>query len=505
MSISCRVALPSAISLTISLTAALALSPVATHGQRAAATSPSVKGVWEPVSFGEDIDLKAVVFVTADVGWAAGDKGTIIHTKDAGAHWEAQLGGEPESADEPVKMLRFADEYHGWALKGRTLLRTVDGTSWEELGALPFDLAELSFQSPNDGVAAGTTGVGVSAHQLYRTSDGGRSWKRVGVCGLKATLGGMTRNVGCQVIRFHFPTASTGYFVAHTMCVGVGCDGPPIVGKTDDGGEHWTVGIGPGDPTLVGARDLYFVDERTGFVVGTDDKLYTTADGGETWKGVVATIAHRDALGFADPEVGWAFEEYKLSYTIDGGRRWSSRPHQFPTHPRAWSFPRRDRAYVVGDNGMVFRYGVMRAGAPIPASAIAAPAMPAIASTLDDEVETIGATVTELGAALGTGASSTTGPRVDKLGLALTAIATSLPSFLERYRNTNLLGAGLRMVTDLPAKYEDLRRAVTAFKGAQDKAAAEAALGQVSAAAQALQQATRTAFQRELPPAPSGS
>lgn len=56
---------------------------------------PTWKGAWEPVSFPEDTSLLAVVFVTAAVGWAAGEKGTLIHTKDGGRTWEAHLGGDP--------------------------------------------------------------------------------------------------------------------------------------------------------------------------------------------------------------------------------------------------------------------------------------------------------------------------------------------------------------------------------------------------------------------------
>ena len=67
------------------------------------------KGVFEPVSYTEDIDLHSVFFANGDVGWASGKSGTIIHTKDGGAKWTAQLGGDPGDKAEKITMLRFVD------------------------------------------------------------------------------------------------------------------------------------------------------------------------------------------------------------------------------------------------------------------------------------------------------------------------------------------------------------------------------------------------------------
>ncbi|MGH7717952.1 MAG: WD40/YVTN/BNR-like repeat-containing protein, partial [Gemmatimonadaceae bacterium] len=101
------------------------LAAPAAPGQLAAQANPGVataqpqlKGVWEPVSFSADIDLREVFFVTVDVGWVAGDKGTILHTKDGGRTWDAQLGGDPDAPGEKVELLRFVDERHGWAGQG---------------------------------------------------------------------------------------------------------------------------------------------------------------------------------------------------------------------------------------------------------------------------------------------------------------------------------------------------------------------------------------------------
>ncbi len=264
----------------------LALTPLlgaALSAQQPAAPAPTVKGVWEPVSFSESLEFREVVFVTVDKGWVAGGKGTIIHTKDAGATWTAQMGGDPQADEDPVKLLRFVDETHGWAVRDNRILRTEDGESWEDLGAAPQYIHELAMSSPTQGVAAGYLGMGRNPSTLLRTRDGGKTWSPVVQCSVKAMVGGVNKVFGCEVTRIQFVTEAVGYLVAKHQCAGAGCEPPPILGKTEDGGESWRFFVGPGDPEVVGATDLYFTDENTGVVRTTDGKLSRTTDGGATW------------------------------------------------------------------------------------------------------------------------------------------------------------------------------------------------------------------------------
>lgn len=487
---------------------------------------PTVKGIWEPVSFAVDLNLGEVVFVTVDRGWAAGDKGTIIHTRDGGATWTAQLGGDPEAAEGEVTLLRFVDEQHGWAAKDGRILRTADGESWEDLGAAPQYLHELAMSSPTDGVAAGYLGMGRNPSTLLKTRDGGRTWTPVTQCAAKAMVGGLARTFGCEVLRIQFVTAQVGFLVARHQCAGAGCAPPPILGRTEDGGDSWQFFVGPGDPEVVGANDLFFTDERTGIVRTTDGKLSRTTDGGATWTGLVAGVGPSGRLGFADPEVGWAVEEQKMSYTVDGGGRWNSRPYRFPASPRAWAFPRRDRAYVVGDHGMVFRYRVVPATEPVAASVQAAPVMPAFTSPIETEmpelatfVQDLTATVEQLpdsaaapettppagGFAQDTSAptpfvASCCGKPFSRVSAILASVLQSLPQFVSRFKNTNLLTAGLRMFVTLPGQLGDVQHAFTDFKRATDKPTAQAALARLGGAAAALHQSTRIALQKEVAP-----
>jgi photosystem II stability/assembly factor-like uncharacterized protein len=341
---------------------------------------PRFKGIWEPVSYPEDIYMTDVHFVSPDVGWVAsgrhGQGGMLLHTKDGGATWSVQLG-DHESKEGRFFGLHFLDERNGWALQDAgayeyKLLRTT-GESWEDAGLMKtqWGLRDYTFVSPNNGVyLEGNDNVS----RIMRTSDGGRTWQEVFQCETKLEVDGLTRDIKCALKSHHFPTASVGYAIGGAH----GAKRTLFVAKTENGGESWTLhsvpGVG-GDTEVYHEHEVHFIDENTGFVTTSGNRLYRTSDGGRTWTGVVAKPG--PVIRFADSAVGWSFSSNKtLNYTTDGGRRWNSRELPFPATVTAFSLPRPNRGYAVGEHGMVYRYRVIPATEPTPPKAFEGPVMP---------------------------------------------------------------------------------------------------------------------------------
>jgi photosystem II stability/assembly factor-like uncharacterized protein len=329
---------------------------------------PRYKGIWEAVNYSEDISLKSVYFASAQTGWVSGGTGkgggVILKTQDGGEHWGVQWGDPQGTADAPSSFL-FLDATHGWVRQGyNDLLHTTDGQTWVAGGKIDHYTADYVFTSEKNGVSIS------GGPAINRTADGGRNWKVVNQCSAKIQVDGLARNVECNWSKLHFPTATTGYAVAWIDHSDIG-----VVGKTNDGGATWVLrltDVGVGYPS-----DVFFFDANTGFMRRGNvytGQLNKTTDGGATWS--VGASIKGQRLWFPDPEVGWSFYGRELYFTTDGGQRWTSREFKFPVEPNAYSLPARDRAYVVGDHGMVYRYRVV----PVEYNAkgaLDAPAMPA--------------------------------------------------------------------------------------------------------------------------------
>ncbi|MFZ3326179.1 MAG: YCF48-related protein, partial [Methylocella sp.] len=114
--------------------------------------------------------LIGVHFADAQAGWAVGEEGTILATRDGGASWKAQQSGTGNR----LYGVHFADAQTGWAVgEGGTILATRDGgASWkaQQSGTGNF-LTGVHFADAQTGWAVGDGGT------ILATRDGGASWK----------------------------------------------------------------------------------------------------------------------------------------------------------------------------------------------------------------------------------------------------------------------------------------------------------------------------------------
>lgn len=349
------------------------------------------KGIFEPVSYQQDVNLTDAFFASGDEGWVTGEHGTILHTNDGGVHWEVQLGGNSKGAEHTIHSLRFLDARQGWAIQDdpARLLHTADGQKWEEVnGQFPSGTPALdyAFTSATHAILLGGNG-----DAFYVSNDGGAHWKQVMPCQLSVIAQGLSRNEYCKFVRLQMLSARTGYALARWSSPEAPNADSIAFFKTEDAGEHW-------DAIVTGLRDCcgpesFFNKTDHGVMLFNTGKTYVTSDGGKNWHSLLSARIEltsggpSPALRFADPEVGWVLghssnnrDAYRVCYSTDGGEHWkSSRDIPFPGGVMVdlkFAFPRRDRAYVIGPHGMIYRYRVVPASYAAP-KGLAGPLMPA--------------------------------------------------------------------------------------------------------------------------------
>ena len=485
----------------LSIALALLLCAPLAVAQKTKTTSGGGKAVWEPVNYPADLELSDVFFVTDQEGWVTGGKnilegGVILHTSDGGDHWDVQVG-DPESSEKPFHDLRFIDATHGWALQStgseERLLHTTDGTHWLAAGMI-HDRSDYQFTSDRDGVMAVRDSLSV-------THDGGRTWSPAYACHAQVEVNGLMLDSRCEFERLQFVTPQIGYAVGHDASV------PNLVfiARTDDGGQSWNLTTSP----VTGQTfDAFFIDERTGYIrTGKPEwgtaMLFKTEDAGATWQGLAGSPGKH--MSFADPEVGWGFDNTTVSFTHDGGGRWNSRDYKFPASVNAFSLPRRDRGYVVGNHGMIYRYHVVPVGYAAKGM-IDAPKLTPIDFSIPDQVQQLSVQAKSFqpliappnGAAP---AITTTGNITDPPAAAapvatqaaplpiettLNAVVAQAPAFVSRYRNLNLLMVGLQMVSGLPQQIADLKTSFGLVKTGADANVRAAAAADFSTKLQGL-------------------
>lgn len=243
-----------------------------------------------------------IVFVDSQLGFYANGLGRIFRTTDGGRHWEK--------------------------------VHDTPGTYFRALGML----------GAQNGLA-GNIGTdyfpGVTDNvPLYRTSDGGRTWRPIDDPVVKSMRG------VCAIDIVHEPFINAGE-LGHRSVVHVGgrVGGPAHLLRSLDGGATWSmIDLSAQAGMIV---DVKFFDAQRGLVFAATDAsiekanamILRTEDGGATW-----TEVYRSPRGFEitwkgafpTPEIGYAtIQSYDpdpaksqryVAKTTDGGRTWVEKP-----------------------------------------------------------------------------------------------------------------------------------------------------------------------------------
>jgi photosystem II stability/assembly factor-like uncharacterized protein len=364
--------------------------PKATTPEPAIATPPVAEALadvaisndnWKIVrrSAETDKNLRAIYFVDAITGWAAGDAGAVYRTTDGGRSWKPLLSGVPAN----INHIHFVDWNHGWMLgetnsrddESSTLvfMTTNGGKTWSSK-PLPNALS-LHFTDPKNGWAVGKNAT------LLKTTDGGNEWKPVD--SMEKLIGlpveSTSYNYGFRDIQF--TDAQHGWLIGNFY--GRARNNIGGVFTTDDGGVSWKrvpitiqTQFSSGRFTPGVYHSVKFTDVNTGSVTGEmydgEGRFFFvlhTRDGGKTWEQFRTPSRATHSTQFLDLANGWtaAFApreggaeavvyDTTLMRTDNGGMSWRNDFIAKGRRIRGVFFLSPTKGWAVGDRGMILRY-----------------------------------------------------------------------------------------------------------------------------------------------------
>jgi hypothetical protein len=261
-------------------------------------------------------------FVTPSLGWAVvvdysalTTRFFIFHTTDGAAHWYKQYVGKAKG-DRPY--LHFFDAGNGFAYVGFSY-RTVDGGAHWQPVRVPGSQPYVSFATPTDGWAQSAR---AGAQRIYRTADGGVSWKEAGAAPVA-------------------PGSVLPVLEPQTSTFNLGCEGwvgasainsPAIVFATADCGATWQpiallANDIPGSRyqtavrLIAGSLVIAFVSDGSGHVLGA----FETSGAADSWRGVPlpTALSAPEAVSFADPDHWWILGAGAVYTSENGGVLWT--------------------------------------------------------------------------------------------------------------------------------------------------------------------------------------
>ncbi|MFG2332976.1 WD40/YVTN/BNR-like repeat-containing protein [Streptomyces sp. NPDC048604] len=287
---------------------------------------------WQLTQTGTDARFRGLAAVSRDTAWAAGSKGVVLRTTDAGRTW--QDVSPPGAAELQFRDVEAFDARRAVVLaigegEASRVLRTEDGgTTWTESfrNTDPRAFYDcMTFFDRRHGLAMSDPVDG--RFRILATRDGGRSWQVLPDAGMPAALpgeAGFAAGGQCLV--------SAG---PKDVWLATGGAASARVLHSGDRGLTWTVaesGIPAGDPAR-GVFALAFRDRAHGLAVGGDYRpdqpseraAAVTGDGGRSWRAAatpppayrsgVAWLPHSRSAALAVGPTG-------TDLTTDGGRTW---------------------------------------------------------------------------------------------------------------------------------------------------------------------------------------
>ncbi|MDY6857502.1 MAG: YCF48-related protein [Thermodesulfobacteriota bacterium] len=260
--------------------------------------------------------LNAVHLVDGKVGFAVGNRGTILRTTNGGISWELLSCRTTRH----LYGVHFYDKNVGIAVGSRgTIIRTMDGgEDWSRVVPYQYTVDPLTlrgvFLSDSEsavvvgGLQIGENGLYGEQGLILLTDDGGRTWE---ACPRSKELDGLNavdfiNGLGFAVGGLSYYNLYDGLYVMSSIIV-----------KTDNGGKTWIQMQSPLEnpvsriqPWSNPVWDVCFCDSLHGIIIGGPGiPPFFTDDGGASWNTSQPNTPHHTnwySVCFADDKTAVA-------------------------------------------------------------------------------------------------------------------------------------------------------------------------------------------------------
>jgi photosystem II stability/assembly factor-like uncharacterized protein len=250
----------------------------------------------------------------------------VARTTDGGATWTNLSANCPSGMNYSSFWVNATT---GYLSVNKDVYKSTDaGNSWTKVGsALYATITAMCFTDVNTGYLVGNNDL-----TSYKTTDGGVTWKAMG------TL--------FETKSMRFANATKGY-----AC------GSYNVGVTSDGATTWQRSFFAGKVF----RDISVVDANTAYAVGDQGLMKKTTDGGANWSDVTHNITAGigfNSVYFTSASEGWLTGSDGIYHTIDAGLTWTKELTLYGSHYSIWMI-NNQKGFMssVTSNGSMYVYG----------------------------------------------------------------------------------------------------------------------------------------------------
>lgn len=323
---------------------------------------------WTPQTSGTDAEFRGLSVVGPRIVWASGTRGRVAHTTDGGRTW--RVDSIPGAARLDLRSIHAFDERTAVAasagesvLGQANIFRTENGgRTWKRVfttETVGVFLDAIAFWDSRHGIVLSDPVDG--KFFLLRTDDGGRTWSRIPPDALPPVLPGeaaFAASGSCLTVRG-----------SSEVWIGTGGAATARVFHSSDRGATWSVADTPvhaGDAAS-GIFSVAFRDVRNGVAIGGDyskprqafDNVALTTDGGATWTRPAGPLpaGYFSAVAWVPGSVRPTLVAVGLAGTAvsaDGGQSWTV-TDTIPYNSIRFGAPRVG-GWTVGPKGRIARW-----------------------------------------------------------------------------------------------------------------------------------------------------